>query len=75
MAKDIKVSQHARLITLDVIRREPPAEWNGHPWYNTGTPSGSLTIPRPQGPTDDDFWLGERPANSRVGYLSDPGQR
>ncbi len=39
MAKDIKVSQHARyahLIALDVIRREPPAEWNGHPlagWF------------------------------------------
>jgi len=64
MAKDIEVSQHARyahLIALDVIRRGPPAEWNGHPWYDTGTPSGSPTIPGPREPTDDDFWLGEPP--------------
>ena len=64
MAKDIKVSQHARyahLIALDVIRREAPAEWNGHPWYDTGTPSGSPTIPAPREPADDDFWLGEPP--------------
>ena len=64
MAKDIEVSQHARyahLIALDVIRRERPAEWNGDPWYDTGTPSGSPTIPGPQEPTDDDFWLGEPP--------------
>ena len=62
MAKDIKVSQHAQyahLIALDVVRRELSAEWSGHPWYNTGTPSGSLTIPSPREPTDDDFWLGE----------------
>jgi len=64
MAKDINVSQHnryAHLITLDVIRREPLAEWNGHPWYNTGRPSGSPTIPGPREPIDDDFWLGEPP--------------
>jgi hypothetical protein len=64
MAKDIKVSQHARhahLIALDVIRREVPAEWNGHPWYHTGTPSGSPTIPGPREPADEDFWLGEPP--------------
>jgi hypothetical protein len=62
MAKDIRVSQHARyahLIALDVIRRELPAEWDRHPWYNTGTPSGSPTIPGLREPTDDDFWLGE----------------
>lgn len=64
MAKDIKVSQHARyahLIALDVIRRELPAEWNGHPWYDTGTASGSPAIPGPREPADDDFWLGEPP--------------
>jgi len=64
MAKDMKVNQHTRythLIALDVIRREPPAEWNGHPWYDTGTPSGSLTIPGPREPVHDDFWLGEPP--------------
>jgi hypothetical protein len=34
MAKHIEVSHHARhthLIALDVIRREPPVEWNGRP--------------------------------------------
>jgi len=64
LAKDIKVSQHARyahLIALDVIRREPSVEWNGHPWYNTGTPNGSPTIPGPREPVHDDFWLGEPP--------------
>jgi hypothetical protein len=64
MAKDIRVSQrvgHAHLIALDVIRHEPPVEWNGHPWYNTGTPSGSPTIPGPREPADDDYWLGEPP--------------
>jgi hypothetical protein len=63
MAKEIKVSQHARyahLIVLDVIRREPPAEWSGRPWYDTGTPSGALTIPGPRAPADD-YWLGEPP--------------
>jgi hypothetical protein len=63
MAKGIKTSQHSRyahLITLDVIRRECPAEWNGRPWYNTGTPSGSPAIPGPREPTDG-FWLGEPP--------------
>jgi hypothetical protein len=65
MAKDIKVSHHARyahLITLDVIRREPAAEWNGHPWYYTGPPSGAPTIPGPREPSHEDFWLGEPPA-------------
>jgi hypothetical protein len=64
MAKDIKVSQHApyaHLIALDVIRREPPAGWNGHPWYDIGTPSGSPTIPGPREPAHDDYWLGEPP--------------
>jgi hypothetical protein len=63
MAKDIRVSQHARyahLIALDVIRRELPAEWNGHPWYNTGTPSGTPTIPGPR-ESAGDFWLGDPP--------------
>jgi hypothetical protein len=61
MAKDIKVSRHVRyahLIALDVIRREPPAEWKGHPWYDTGRPSGSLAIPAPREPADA-YRLGE----------------
>jgi hypothetical protein len=65
MAKDVTVSQHARyshLIALDVIRRELPAEWNGHPWYDTGMPGGSPTIPGPREPAHDDYWLGEQPS-------------
>jgi hypothetical protein len=65
-AQDVQVSQHARyahLVALDVIRREPPTEWNGHPWYDTGTPSGSLTVPAPREPADDAFWLGEPPTH------------
>jgi hypothetical protein len=65
MAKDLKVSQHARyahLIALDVIRRELPAEWTGHPWYDTGTADGSPTIPGPREPAHDDYWLGEQPS-------------
>jgi hypothetical protein len=65
MAKEVKVSQHTRyahLMALDVIRREPPADWNGSPWYDIGTPSGSPTVPGPREPAhDDDFWLGESP--------------
>ena len=63
-AQDVQVSQHSRyahLVALDVIRREPPAEWSGHPWYGTGTPSGTLTVPAPREPADDAFWLGEPP--------------
>lgn len=63
-AQDIQVSRHARyahLVALDVIRREPPAEWSGHPWYDTGTPSGSLAVPAPREPADDAYWLGEPP--------------
>jgi hypothetical protein len=73
MAKRVAVSQHARyahLVALDVIRREPPAEWNGHPWYNTGTPSGSPAIPGPRKPADDDFWLGTPPSEQRPRWVS-----
>jgi hypothetical protein len=63
MAKDIEVNQHARyahLVALDVIRREPSAEWNGQPWYDIGMPSGSPAILGSREPRDD-FWLGEPP--------------
>ena len=66
MAKDMNVSQHARyshLIALDVIRRQPPAKWSGHPWYDTGTPSESPAIPLPREPADDAYWLGEPPSD------------
>jgi len=63
-AQDVQVSRHARyahLVVLDVIRREPPAEWSGHPWYDTGTPSGTLAVPAPRESADDAFRLGEPP--------------
>jgi hypothetical protein len=63
-AQDVQVSRHARyahLVALDVIRREPPAGWSGHPWYDTGTPSGSLSVPAQREPADDAFWLGDPP--------------
>jgi hypothetical protein len=66
-AQDVQVSRHARyshLVALDVIRREPPAEWSGQTWYDTGTPGGSLTVPAPREPADDDFWLGEPPTRA-----------
>jgi hypothetical protein len=66
-AQDVQVSHHARyahLVALDVIRREPPAEWSGHPWYDAGTPSGSLAVPAPREPADDAFWLGEPPTRA-----------
>ena len=66
-AQDVQVSQHARyahLVALDVFRREPPAGWSGHPWYDTGTPSGTLAIPAPREPADDAFWLGEPPTRA-----------
>jgi len=64
-AKDVQVSRHTRyahLVALDVIRREPPAGWSGHPWYDTGTPSGSLAVPAPREPAGDAYWLGQPPA-------------
>ena len=65
MATDVQVSRHSRyahLVALDVIRREPPAEWTGHPWYDTGMPDGTLTIPAPREPADEGrFSLGDPP--------------
>jgi hypothetical protein len=73
MAKDVKVSQHARyahLTVLDVIRREPPADWNGSPWYDIGTPSGSPTVPGPREPAHDEaFWLGESPREQPTRWI------
>jgi hypothetical protein len=64
MAKEVQVSRHVRyahLVALDVIRREPPPEWAGQPWYNTGTLEGTLTIPAPRELADAAFWLGDPP--------------
>ena len=72
-AMDVQVSQHARyahLVALDVIRREPRTEWSGQPWFDTGTPGGSLTIPAPGEPADDSFWVGEPPHAEPPRWLS-----
>jgi hypothetical protein len=72
-AMDVRVSHHARyahLVALDVVRREPPAQWSGQPWYDTGTPDGSLTIPAPREPADDNFWVGEPPCEEPPRWLS-----
>lgn len=61
-AKDVQVHRHARyahVIALDVIRREPPAQWSGHPWFDIGTPSGSPDVPAPREPGDDAYFTGE----------------
>jgi hypothetical protein len=73
LAKDIKVNRHARyaqLIALDVIRREPSAEWNGQPWYDTGTRSGSPAIPVPQEAADAAYRLGEPPRDQQPRWVS-----
>ena len=72
-AKEVQVGQHARyahLVALDVIRREPPAQWGGQPWYDTGTPDRSLSIPAPREPADDQFWIGEPPHDESPRWLS-----
>jgi hypothetical protein len=73
MATDLQVSRHSRyahLVALDVIRREPPAEWTGHPWYDTGTPDGTLTIPAPREPADEGRCsLGDPPRQERPRWV------
>lgn len=63
MATDVQVSRHARyahLVALDVIRREPPAGSTGQPWYDTGTPAGTVTIPAPREHSDEGVsWPGD----------------
>jgi len=65
MAKGVQVSRHSRyahLVALDVIRRDPPAEWTGQPWYDTGPPDGTLTIPAPRESAESDrFSVGDPP--------------
>jgi hypothetical protein len=65
MATGVQVSRHVRyahLVALDVIRREPPTGPTGQPWYDTGTPTGTLAVPVPREPADDDrSWLGGPP--------------
>ena len=72
-AQDVKVNHHARyshLVALDVVRREPPDDWTGQPWYDTGSPGGSMTIPAPREPADDSFWVGEPPREEPPRWLS-----
>jgi hypothetical protein len=73
LATDVQVSRHSRyahLVALDVIRREPPAESTGQPWYDTGTPDGTLTIPAPREHGDDArSWLGDPPSQDRPRWV------
>jgi len=63
MATDVQVSRHARyahLVALDVIRREPSALSTGQPWYDTGRPAGTVTIPAPREHSDEGVsWPGD----------------
>jgi hypothetical protein len=52
-----------------VIRREPSAEPTGQPWYDTGTPDGTLTIPAPREHADDGSWLGESLSQDRPRWV------
>jgi hypothetical protein len=61
-ARDVQVHRHARyahVVALDVIRREPPAQWSGHPWFDVGMPNGSQDVPAPRESGDDAYWTGE----------------
>src|ERR1700722_6820421 len=63
-AKDVQVHRHAHyahVVALDVIRREPPAQWSGHPWFDIGTLGGPQDVPAPREPGDDAYWTGEPP--------------
>ena len=67
-AEDVQVHRHARyahVVALDVIRREPPAESSGQPWFDVGMPTGSLDVPAPRQSGDDAYWTGEPPAKNR----------
>jgi hypothetical protein len=65
MATDVRISRHSRyahLVALDVIRRKDLAQQTGQPWYDTGTPVGTVTIPAPREHADDYPWLGDSPS-------------
>jgi hypothetical protein len=74
MATDIQVrrhSRHAHLVAVDVIRGDPPAEWASQPWYDTGTPDGTLKIPAPREHADNDsFWPGDPPSQEPSRWVS-----
>jgi hypothetical protein len=64
MATDVQVSRHSRyahLVALDVIRCKPPAS-AGPPWYDTGTPDGTLATPAPSEHSDHGSWVGDPPS-------------
>ena len=72
-ARDVQVRRHARhahVIALDVIRREPPAQSSGHPWFDTGTPGGSPDVPAPREPGDDAYWTGGPPRDEPARWMN-----
>jgi len=71
-AKDVQINQHthhAHLVALDVIRRDRPAAPNGLPWYDTGRPDGSLSIPAPRLSADDSFQLATEAGEEPVRWI------
>ncbi len=73
-AQDVQVHRHARyahVVALDVIRREPPAQWSGHLWFDIGTPSGSPDVPAPREPSDDAYWTGEPPREEPTRWMNE----
>jgi hypothetical protein len=72
-AKDVQVHRHARyahVVALDVIRREPPAQWSGHPWFDVGMPIGSQDVPAAREPGDDAYWTGELPREEPTRWMN-----
>ena len=72
-AQDVQVHRHAHyahVVALDVIRREPPAHWSGHPWFDVGTPSGSPDVPAPRKPGDA-YVTGELPREEPTRWMNE----
>ena len=73
-AKDVQVHRHAHyahVVALDVIRRQSPAQWSGHPWFDIGTPSGSPDVPAPREPGDDASVTGELPRQEPTRWMNE----
>jgi hypothetical protein len=73
-AKDVQVrrnTRYAHVVALDVIRRERPVQWSGHPWFDIGTPSGPPEVPAPREPGDDAYVTGELPRQEPARWMNE----